>query len=255
MKFKVLCLHGYTQSAQKFRDRTGPFRRALKATITTTFLDAPHQATHIFTPTNETVNPTNNASNDGAKNNEEESSLAWWNQSEDSDRVWQEIRASIRAVAQVIRDEGPFDGIVGFSQGAGMAAILCALAQLASVAKNSSNPGLALEKMSEDVRAAVADLGLSQGFGFGLFFAGFYPGMPQFAEIMQRAGKLELRSMHVMGEADAIVSPERGAELAHKAFCRAVTAYHPGGHFMPSNAEWRKQYQEFFLTLTQKQQE
>ncbi|KAJ2719039.1 Ovarian cancer-associated protein 2 [Coemansia sp. Benny D115] len=225
MKFRVLCLHGYTQNAQKFRDRTGPFRRALKSNMEMVYVTAPLEATEFC--------------DDTADAGAEGVSAAWWNRSDDKTKEWSEIRQSVRALAQVIRDEGPFDGLVGFSQGAGMAAILAALAHRARAP---------VEGLPSDVQGAVDDLG-AVDFKFAFFFAGFFPPQAEF-ELLLGGQALPLASMHVVGAADAIVPKERGEELARRAFADAQLAEHAGGHFVPSNAEWRKVYQRFLLNTT-----
>ena len=44
-KLKLLCLHGYAQNGQFFRERTGAVRKQLKSVCEFTFLDAPRPAT------------------------------------------------------------------------------------------------------------------------------------------------------------------------------------------------------------------
>ncbi|KAJ2557644.1 hypothetical protein GGH95_005127, partial [Coemansia sp. RSA 1836] len=99
-KLRVLCLHGYTQSAQKFRDRTGPLRRLLRADLELIYIDAPQPST------------------DGS------GGLAWWNNNNHEEK---QIQESIDCVRRVLNDQGPFEGILGFSQGAGMASIVMAV--------------------------------------------------------------------------------------------------------------------------------
>ena len=47
-KLKLLCLHGYAQNGQFFRERTGAVRKQLKSVCEFTFLDAPRPATGEF---------------------------------------------------------------------------------------------------------------------------------------------------------------------------------------------------------------
>ncbi|KAJ1956077.1 Ovarian cancer-associated protein 2 [Linderina pennispora] len=223
-KFKVLCLHGYTQNAKKFHDRTGPFRRALKNQLDFTYMTAPIQATEF-----QSDEPTD----DGP-------SAAWWNRKDG--KVWQEMQQSMRAIHQTMKEEGPFDAIVGFSQGSGMAAVLLALMQIAK------SPRLA--DMDADVQALAGELGDQPVPKFVMLFAGFYPDLPQFRQIIA-VEKLTTPSIHVVGENDHIVPMDRGKQLAEEAFADAVVKTHEGGHFMPSNAAWRKQYQAFLEVLGQ----
>ncbi|KAJ1875093.1 Ovarian cancer-associated protein 2 [Coemansia sp. RSA 486] len=210
MKLRVLCLHGYTQTGQKFRDRLGPFRRGLKNQLDLVFMTAPHMATNVF-------------SNSEEPQEKEGESMAWWNQSDDAEKVEKEIMQSVQEIENTLVREGPFHGIMGFSQGAGMAAIMAALAE-----RNKVNVG---------------------SFGFALFFAGFYPGQLRMFDEMVREAKVKVPSLHVVGDNDLVVSSERGVELATRAFDGAQVKRHPGGHFVPCNAEWRKIYQAFLAGL------
>ncbi|KAJ2547442.1 Ovarian cancer-associated protein 2, partial [Coemansia sp. RSA 1933] len=120
---RVLCLHGYTQNAKKFRDRTGPFRRNMKRRMEMVYITGPIEATGF-------------QKTEGEETMDEGPSAAWWNRGDDA-KMWEEVKKSTQMVVQVMRDQGPFDGIVGFSQGAGMAAIVAGLMHSAA---HSSEP-------------------------------------------------------------------------------------------------------------------
>ncbi|KAJ2830183.1 Ovarian cancer-associated protein 2, partial [Coemansia erecta] len=90
LQLRVLCLHGYTQNAQKFRDRTGPFRRSLKRALDLVYVTAPHAATE-FQPSE----PANGTTNDGVDDNDSNTdgpSAAWWNR---NGHEWDEIKRSV----------------------------------------------------------------------------------------------------------------------------------------------------------------
>ncbi|KAJ1781193.1 Family of serine hydrolases 3 [Coemansia sp. RSA 454] len=217
---RVLCLHGYTQNGQTFRDRMGPFRRSLKRTLDPVFITAPHIATEFQPDSKE----------------EASESRAWWNR---SGNVWSETVQSVRFIHKVMRDAGPFDGIVGFSQGSGMAAILMALMQAAHT-QNSDHSDADLQALIKE----LADCPLPK---FAMLFAGVYPELPQFDALVSgpKECKINVPTLHMVGKTDAIVPMERGQQLATQAFVDARLLVHEGGHFVPGNAAWRKQYQEF----------
>ncbi|KAI9471124.1 Ovarian cancer-associated protein 2 [Coemansia sp. RSA 989] len=221
---RVLCLHGYTQNAQKFRDRTGPFRRSLKRMLDLVYVTAPHTAADFdFADTEDTNGP----------------AAAWWNRSSSS--PWGEVEASVRFLNRTMRAHGPFDAVVGFSQGAGMAAILLALMQAAHCDKPIKDPQLHL---------LVKELDGCKLPRFALLFAGFYPDFSQFDSLIRGdQGPIQVPSLHVVGRQDAIVPMDRGIQLASQGFVGAQTEEHEGGHFMPSNAAWRKRYQQFIEQL------
>lgn len=197
MKFRILCLHGYTQNAQRFRDRTGPIRRGLKREAEFVYVTAPHTAQPLFD-----------------SQEEDPEGRAWWNTK--TPDVWQDIQQSIEVLGGEIEEQGPFDGLLGFSQGAGMAAILLA-----------QQP---------------------RRFKFAMLFAGFYPELSQFDSLVS-SRRIAVPSLQVVGAQDQVVSKERGQELAQRAFVDAQLLEHPGGHFIPANAEYRKKYVGFLSSF------
>ena len=76
-KLRMLCLHGYTQSGEVFRDRTGSTRKALKSAVDFVFPDAPHKATNVL--------------NDADGNPLPPTGLAWWNSGDISPLLFQLI--------------------------------------------------------------------------------------------------------------------------------------------------------------------
>ena len=119
---RFLCLHGYGQSAETFRHRTGSLRKAMKR-CEFTFVNAPHKANAEFL-----LNATQSGQTeaDGAKTVGEgmgagPEPLGWWNSGEDGARPSQSktyvgFDQSLDCVRKAIEEEGPFDGILGFSQ-------------------------------------------------------------------------------------------------------------------------------------------
>ena len=107
---KLLCLHGYRQSGAGFRTKTGGLRKHLKKRCEYTFIDAPHTI-----PDSE--------------------DLGWWFSKADSYDATEKTSEdngfdqTIDFLAKVFEEQGPFDGILSFSQGACLGAILCILKQ------------------------------------------------------------------------------------------------------------------------------
>ncbi|KAJ2654782.1 Ovarian cancer-associated protein 2 [Coemansia sp. RSA 1200] len=246
---RVLCLHGYTQNAKKFRDRTGPFRRNMRRRMELVYMTAPLEATVEFARSGSNEG----GGGDPSTTDEEGPSAAWWNPRATPLETWMDIRHSADAVMRTMRELGPFDGIVGFSQGAGMAAVVLALMHRAAVVPAAED--------DSDVDGALVGWARSlPPLRFAFLFAGFYPDAPQFDALLTapagdagreqsssaRRLRIAVPSLHVVGIRDAVVAPERGRELAARAFDgSAVVAEHDGGHFVPCNAAWRNRYQKF----------
>jgi uncharacterized protein (DUF924 family)/Ran GTPase-activating protein (RanGAP) involved in mRNA processing and transport/predicted esterase len=119
----------------------------------------------------------------------------WWNADGTSYRGWE---ASVRAVEAAM--EGA-DGLLGFSQGASLAGL---------------------------VAAAHAD-----ALHFAICISGFPSRAPEH-RILTAAGSIDLPSLHVFGEADTHVAPDRTRALAG-CFRDAEIRAHAGGHFTPQH--------------------
>jgi hypothetical protein len=108
-----------------------------------------------------------------------------------------------------VRDQGPFDGFLGFSQGACFAGLLPALMDLHSPK-------------------------------FVILVGGFKSRATAHKDLISPAPmepKISAPSLHIIGTSDEWVVPDRSKELL---FCydektRSVLE-HPGGHYIPSDA-------------------
>ncbi len=114
-KLKILCIHGYRQNAQIFRERTGALRKIIKKYTELEFISAPNK-----------VQP--------GEGEEDLDQRGWWFSTKDSTfkasqtcDVNPGLEESLTVVAKAFKELGPFDGILAFSQGAAFAAMLCAL--------------------------------------------------------------------------------------------------------------------------------
>ena len=136
---------------------------------------------------------------------------AWWRASEDGVARYDGWAASRAQLVAAWRAEGGggFDGILGFSQGAAVAAMLCA-----------------------EVRPR-----------FAVLAAGFVPRDPEAAGALL-AGVEGVPSLHVIGRSDAIVETERSRALA-ALFAGADVVEHDGGHMLPSDAGVRRRVAAF----------
>ena len=117
-KARILCLHGYAQNGDFFRQRTGALRKALKACADFTFVDAPHPATAEFL---------------GDVPEERGAALGWFNVGETTPGArpalsaqYVGMEAALDTVRTACQADGPFDGVLGFSQGAILITMLSA---------------------------------------------------------------------------------------------------------------------------------
>lgn len=211
---RVLCVHGYRQNSSSFREKTGALRKLLKKHLELIYINAPHPVI------------TDNISQD-----QENSSSAgddqrgWWfsdvqARSFDARQECESslgLDESLKAVREAVKDLGPFDGILGFSQGAALVAMVCALQE-------------------QKLEPAFS-------FRFAILVAGFRSTCAQHQSFYEGL-EVTLPSLHVFGQEDKVIPEQMSRELL-PTFPGAHILTHPGGHFIPAASAHRQIYQEF----------
>lgn len=114
-KLNILCLHGYRQNGETFKNKIGSFRKILKPYASFTFIDAPHLAKKI--------NP---------EDEEGEEFRSWWfNQTDgnfttENGPVATGFDDSLKVIESAWKND-KFDGIFAFSQGASFLSAVCGM--------------------------------------------------------------------------------------------------------------------------------
>lgn len=193
---RILCLHGYHGSGAILRRQMGTWPDELAPLADFVYVDAPSLAAGDF---------------------------GWWH-AVDSERDpssddpgvgdrhrhykgWARTRA---AIVSAFEREGPFDGVLGFSQGAALAALLVGL-------RAPDGPTTA----ERPIR-----------FDFAIVVGGFASNDRELARLYERSAAYDLPSLHVIGRADAIVPSGDSRRLASQ-FRAPVVVEHGGGHVVP----------------------
>ncbi len=155
--------------------------------------------------------------------------------------MYEGLEKGLDSVAECIRQEGPFDGVVGFSQGAAAAAMVASLLegqgrreafQKAEEEGGIPYPSSYLQEGEKGVNAFL------QGpLKFAVCYSGFKAPGKKYAGFYDP--KIGTPLLHVLGQVDVVVDEVRGRQLV------AVTeggeervVIHPGGHFVPSQKPW-----------------
>ncbi|KAF9190689.1 Ovarian cancer-associated protein 2 [Haplosporangium sp. Z 767] len=260
MTLRILCLHGYTQNALSFEKKTAVFRKSLKGIADLVYITAPHI---VPIPT---LNTPEEREEDELENLEPEAiPYGWWTSSPEKP-AYKGFDESLKGICQVLEKQGPFDGVLGFSQGASMASMLQLL--------------LERPHLSPIMSGCKHD-----PFKFAIIVSGFEPrdqekmtwytneypvlhtkksessdetnnsqtvgdhnkdGEDKENQEPQSVRGVQSASMHVIGRNDVIIEPERSEGLLkHYQFKKPVTLYHEGGHYLPSNAASRQAYKSF----------
>ncbi|KAL4222813.1 Ovarian cancer-associated protein 2 [Mactra antiquata] len=217
-KLKILCIHGYRQNAQSFRERTGAFRKIpfIKKNTELVFITAPNEVPPL------------------QKDEEQESSSqqderGWWFSQADRTYMAQDYTdccpgydESVELIKKTFEDEGPFDGILSFSQGAAFVSLLCGLKE--------ENPEMFK-------------------FDFVILVAGF-KSRQSTHEVLYKT-PFTVPSLHVYGDTDKVIQKEMSEDLLQY-FVEPRTVQHSGGHFIPVTSAEKKKYTEFLQEMLDK---
>ncbi|CEG76814.1 hypothetical protein RMATCC62417_11662 [Rhizopus microsporus] len=214
-KLKILCLHGYTQNAIMFQKRTSAIRKSVDHLAELVYITAPH---HIKPPT---LSGEYVAESDDDVS-EEHKPFGWWyapRYKPTKDGYFIGYKESVAYIQQVLKNQGPFDGILGFSQGAAFAALLTELLEYKSHEFSSFD---------------------HPPFKFTILVSGFKPTMQEATNtLLTTERKVKTPSLHYIGDLDTLVLPEKMLSLT-EVFENPVIFRHMGGHYLPSTSASQK---------------
>lgn len=217
-KLKILCIHGYRQNAEVFRAKTGSFRKMVHKWAQFNYITAPHKVLLV-----DTIEALENPDIGQVK---DEDQFGWFFNRDD--KTYRGIRKggpalgfeeTVDLIEQVFEKEGPFDGILGFSQGGCLTGLLCDL----------QHRGL-----TRHIK-----------FNFAIIASGFksqsWPHLKYYQE------RIDLPTLHIFGETDQVIPTEMSEALSN-CFENPVIVRHQGGHYLPASAPQKSDYQKFFKT-------
>jgi len=194
---KILCLHGHGQCSMYFTQKLGALRNEVKKLCVMSVPDAPFPC-----PTEDVPD-----------------ARSWYSftrlESGQTDR-YDNFEDAVAFLAEYDRAQGPFDGILSFSQGTVVSVVLAARAN---------------EKLFPSLK-------------FCVMFSGLLPSDKYLrADTMALLREKTVSSLHIFGTEDKVITPDRSLELAMAFGPTAQVVSHDGGHFVPSSV--RKQLKEF----------
>ncbi|XP_042355590.1 esterase OVCA2 [Plectropomus leopardus] len=215
---RLLCIHGYRQNGSSFREKTGALRKLLKKQVELVYMSAPHSVQQVTAEAPEKEN----ASGPGPGGDEDP--RGWWFSDIEARTFSAQqqceqslgIDESVDAVREAIKVQGPFDGILGFSQGAAFVAMLLSLQE-------------------QKLEPAFS-------FRFAVLVAGFPSACKEHQKFYK--SRLQIPSLHVFGLEDRVIPDNMSRELL-PSFQDPQILTHPGGHFVPAASAHRQTYQDF----------
>ncbi|KAL8746516.1 MAG: hypothetical protein Q9184_007736, partial [Pyrenodesmia sp. 2 TL-2023] len=232
-------LPGYTQSGPLFHSKTRALEKAIIKAL-------PSYEAHFSYPTGPIkLDPADipgyNYTSDGHE--EPEPAFGWWRRKDrvhlaregETEIVYTGLQDGLARIAQTIKDDGPFDGVIGFSQGACAAGMVASL--LESGRKGAFNGSSSQEAERETFPSSFMfdDTKPQPPLRFAIIYGGFPAPGQRYAAFYEPP--LKTPTLHFLGTLDGVVEEARSRALVERCG-KAIVAVHPGGHFMPSQRPW-----------------
>lgn len=216
--------------------------------------------------------PSSSSSNDAKEVEEEgeDTSDAWaWFRRDEATGRYRLLREGMTALATCIRDAGGVDGVVGFSQGGALAAMLASALEYVPTSQeqqqeqqqqqqqrqtsSSSSTTKATRQRQPPPHTATVDNNnddphpydwlqpLRDANGgrplkFAVVYSGFFaPDAAGLAWLYEP--QVRTPTLHFVGSLDTVVEEDRSRGLVAR--CEdPVVVVHPGGHYVPVSKEW-----------------
>ena len=236
---RILLLHGYTQSGPLFSAKTRALHKAFQKSssprsVQFSYPTGPCRLRPADVPG---FSPSDQA--DGAAKYDskgEVEAYGWWQRKDSTNEgiVYKGIEEGLAAIAKCIREEGPFDGVIGFSQGATAAGMVASLLEgeyrLRGFEETEKAGGM---KYPQSFRAE--DVFVQPPLKFAIVYSGFRAPGERYDGFYKP--KIKTKLLHFIGQLDTVVEEERSRGLV--ACCEEErVVVHPGGHFLPSQRPW-----------------
>ncbi|KAI3318845.1 hypothetical protein HD806DRAFT_539872 [Xylariaceae sp. AK1471] len=234
-ELKILMLHGYTQSGPLFSAKTKALNKALIKALspaplnlhpTLIFPSGPHRLRKSDIPGY--VPPEDRSLDDG--DDDETDNWSWFRRDEASGE-YRGFPDSMHRIASSVREAGGVDGVIGFSQGGCMAALVASALEEPPRTPPSHSATSDVAWL-QDLRQANRNRPLK----FCVNYSGFYaPESTGLQWLYEPA--IATPTIHFLGSLDTVVEEKRTQALIER--CRdPMVLTHPGGHYVPVARDW-----------------
>lgn len=231
---KILLLHGYTQSGPLFSAKS----RALHKALQKSFSPRPVHFSYPTGPIRLKPADVVGSSALGLEDEEDIEAYGWWQRKDASDEgvIYSGIEEGMAVIAKCIKEEGPFDGVMGFSQGATAAAMVASLLEgqrrVDGFGKAEKEGGIPYPGAFKNGTGFV-----QQPLKFAVVYSGFRAPGKRYEGFYEP--RIQTPVLHFLGQVDAVVEEKRSRALVE--VCEhgeKNVVMHPGGHFVPSQRPW-----------------
>jgi len=239
---RLLMIHGYAQNDEIFRAKSRRFTAYMHGAYPHTEFVWAKGPLHLH--------PGDGTDSSEDLNSQEDGSgidfRAWFHQ-DVAGRSFREESASLSYLADLLRRHGPFDGVVGFSQGSIMAVTIASLLQGDT------------RRKAYETRPHSSETTLPYPYEFShmahpplKFGILFCPGLLQRgAEWLWNDPGLSTPFCRFVGRYDTVVSAmQRDTALRMTATKGTITVTHHGGHSLPTSDIFSKHLPSFFASIS-----
>ncbi|KAG2163760.1 hypothetical protein JADG_003499 [Aureobasidium aubasidani] len=230
-------LHGFTQSGIQFEQKTRSLKDELRRNILTNQASKYHDIQFVFPnapfPLERDALPSFDL--DGSRQQDGEiDAYTWWHLNRNGPPFYYNgLDVALRRIADTIREEGPFDGVVGFSQGAAAAMMVASL--LESGRKDVFDRAETASGMSYPTAFVSENAAIQPPLKFVVAMSGFGgTRVPEYQAFYH--SKITTPALHILGRADGFIKPAMGQEVID-ACANPQVLYHSGGHAVPKADE------------------
>lgn len=241
---KILMLHGYTQSGPLFHAKT----RALEKHLQKAFPGS----TLVYTTGPLRLNPADVPGFESSSSADatDVEVYGWWRRSNTADPPeYLGFDDGMAAVAKILATEGPFDGVVGFSQGAALTAMLASL--LEGPSRREAFSHFRAESLLSIPFPPSFEPLQHPPLKFGVIYSGFVAPGQRYKAFYDHP-RIQTPTAHFLGSLDSVVDEGRSRALidACGGESKARVIWHPGGHFVPSGKQYLEALVDFIQSTT-----
>ncbi len=197
-------LHGYTQNGHFFSIKTRPLTRTLTKTLSQTY-NVPEDSIEFIYPDGILQLRSPDTSDDASHNIKESSTdmRAWWHNL-DGVNPYIHIEETLASLAVLAHTRGPFTGVIGFSQGATLAAMFTAWCESGSVpGRHESMQAMAKAKQNALLLEILSQPPQQRPLDFAVYCSG-YRGTPEYYWGFYEP-RIGTPTVHVHGRWDTLI--------------------------------------------------
>ncbi len=177
-----------------------------------------------------------------ATGDEQPQSDSWaWFRKDEASGAYRHFSEGMTALAAALAEAGgDVDGVLGFSQGGAMAALLAAALEAAARPVPSQEDG---SSSSSSWVRAVREANGGRPLRFAVIYSGFFAPPAELQWLYEPP--IRTSTLHFIGSLDTVVDEGRSRALVDRCVDPLVVV-HPGGHHVPVSREWAMPLVGFF---------